>query len=153
MLEALLSILHPQWARHLEVPIYRPVRGVIDLVLAAAASLLIATELQSEMRRLEQQIRWSHQKADGLAYTELGSGSGGRAVSRLLILRSTVATRELAKTCAGTLRTEFPARTRDAYAALTGSDNWPGPALLWACVEGTKAAILDAPPRGIDVGR
>ena len=34
MTEALLALLHPRWQPHPEVPVYRPVRGVIDLVLA-----------------------------------------------------------------------------------------------------------------------
>src|SRR5438874_1604007 len=33
MIEALIRILHDRWKRFLEVPVYRPVRGFIDLVL------------------------------------------------------------------------------------------------------------------------
>src|SRR6478752_8062609 len=33
MLEALLGALHPRWRARLEVPVYRPVHGVIDVVL------------------------------------------------------------------------------------------------------------------------
>jgi transcriptional regulator with XRE-family HTH domain len=33
ILEALLRELDPRWKRFIEVPVYRPVRGVIDLVL------------------------------------------------------------------------------------------------------------------------
>ncbi len=68
MSEALLASLHPRWRAQPEVPVYRPVRGVIDLVLTdATAHLVVPTELQSELRRVEQQIRWSVQKADALA--------------------------------------------------------------------------------------
>jgi transcriptional regulator with XRE-family HTH domain len=153
MLEALLGILHPRWTRHLEVPVYRPVRGVIDLVLEASL-LLIATEVESGIRRLEQQLRWAHQKVDGLPATDLAAGRDGLVVSRLLILRSTTANRELVQAHGEQLRTEFPASARAAIGALTsGTDPWPGPTLLWARVDGTGAAILDRPARGVLVGR
>jgi hypothetical protein len=59
MIEALLQILHPRWRPSPEVWVTRPVQGVIDLVLEAevdddATAPLIATEAQSELRRLEQ---------------------------------------------------------------------------------------------------
>jgi transcriptional regulator with XRE-family HTH domain len=152
ILEALLGILHPRWARLLELPIYRPVRGVIDLVLDAPP-LLIATEIESQLRRIEQQLRWSHQKADGLAEAELGSRQETASISRLLILRSTVATRDVARSFNEIMRAEFPSRSRDAYAALTGEAPWPGAALLWASVDGSQATILEAPPRGVELGR
>jgi transcriptional regulator with XRE-family HTH domain len=157
ILEALLRILHPRWIPHLEVPIAGRVRGIIDLVLADdGADLLVATEIESALRRLEQQIRWSHEKAEGLAGTALAQAAdSGRSVtiSRLLVLRSTVATREIVRAHSATLEVEFPARTEDAYAALTGATAWPGLALLWARVDGNRTAILDRPPRGIEVGR
>jgi hypothetical protein len=159
IVEALLGVLDPHWARHLEVPVAGRARGVIDIVLGdPAAALLVACEIESGLRRLEQQIRWSHSKADALLDTDLarlasGSIEVGASISRLLIVRSTVATRDVVRAYPESLRSEFPARARDAYAALTGSAPWPGPALLWAIVDGTRATILDRPPRGIDVGR
>ena len=60
MVEALLRSLDPGWKAHVEVPVSRPARGVIDVVLERRdAGLLIAAEAYSELRRLEQQIRWS----------------------------------------------------------------------------------------------
>ena len=38
MSEALLASLHPRWRAQPEVPVYRPVRGVIDLVLTDATA-------------------------------------------------------------------------------------------------------------------
>src|SRR3972149_920096 len=68
MLQALLPLIDVRWARFLEVPVHRPVRGMIDLVLAdQPTNLLVATELQSQIRRLGQQPRWA-----------VGRGAGGR---------------------------------------------------------------------------
>ena len=50
-------------------------------------------------------------------------------------------------------RVEPPSWHRDAYAALTGTAAWPGPALLWMDVQGTSAVLRAFPPRGIRVGR
>ena len=95
MSEALIDILHPRWSPHPEVPVYRPVRGVIDLVLAdPAARQVVASELQSQLRRIEQQIRWSVQKADALA--ALAEFEGAR-VSRLLVVRNTAASERRAR--------------------------------------------------------
>jgi transcriptional regulator with XRE-family HTH domain len=153
ILEALLKLINPRWTPHLEVPIHRPVRGVIDLVLAHL-SLLVATEVQSQIRRLEQQLRWSHEKAEGVTGTHLAVGRDRPTVSRLLVLRSTAASRELVRTHPQLFAAEFPAPAHAAFAALTSaSETWPGPALLWARAEGATAAILATPPRGIGVGR
>ena len=69
MIEALLGTLHERWRPSPEVWVTRPVRGVIDLVLEPTNSdePLLAVEAQSELRRLEQQLRWSGVKADALA--------------------------------------------------------------------------------------
>jgi hypothetical protein len=68
MIEALLAILHARWVRFPEIPIARPVRGSIDLVLGGPGQdLLIASEFESELRRVEQQLRRSQDKAAGLA--------------------------------------------------------------------------------------
>jgi transcriptional regulator with XRE-family HTH domain len=65
--EALVRILDPRWSRFVEVPGHRPVRGVIDVVAHdQTAGVVIAAEVQSELRRLEQQIRWSNEKAESL---------------------------------------------------------------------------------------
>jgi hypothetical protein len=148
MIEALIDRLHPRWRPEPEIVISRPVRGVIDLGLTDRSSpTLVAAEAQSELRRLEQQIRWSMEKAEGLAAT-------GMVVSRLLILRSTVATREVARTFASTLAAAYPARTADAVRALTTpSAPWPGAGIVWVRLEGGRATLLDLPPRGVALGR
>lgn len=160
MVEALLAILHDRWTRFLEVGLERPVRGVIDLVLGdPAADLLIASEFESSIRRLEQQVRWSGEKAAALPSTDAvrlarADPAVPPRVSRLLVLRSTVANRTLAATFERTLRTAYPARAADAYRALATADAaWPGPAILWATVDGRAVRIMDAPPRGVTVGR
>ena len=157
MIEALLGALHPRWRTQLEVPITHPARGVIDVVLSDSGSgLEIAAEVQSDLRRLEQQIRWGREKADGL--TSLRSdAAGGRTVARisqLLVLRSTERTRELARQYEATFRVAFPARTADAFASLTTLDApWPGPAIVWMHLHGSKASLMRLPPPGVNVGR
>jgi transcriptional regulator with XRE-family HTH domain len=51
MVEGFLGLASPAWSRHVEVHVIRPVRGVIDLVLAARNRIL-AVEGHSELRRL-----------------------------------------------------------------------------------------------------
>jgi transcriptional regulator with XRE-family HTH domain len=168
MLEALLTTLDARWRAHPEVPVYQPVRGVIDLVLDRAPEPLVACEAQSDLRRLEQQVRWSREKSDALASGVVRGGrnaasgersfqaeyqSKRRAVSRLLLLRSTVATRAVVARFAGVVAAAYPARSADAYAALTSQAPWPGDALPWCRVEAGRATILVHPPRGITVGR
>jgi hypothetical protein len=70
MIEALFAALHPGWKRIPEVAVHRPARGFIDAVLVLSSEgLFVATEGQSEIRRLEQQIRWGRSEAQiqGLA--------------------------------------------------------------------------------------
>ncbi len=148
IVEALLRILNPRWTAYLEVPVHRPVRGIIDLVLAdPSTGLLVATEVHSELRRVEQQLRWAHEKADALATTDLAARMRAEApsdprVSRLLVLRSTVRTRALARELATTFAVEFPADPGAILEALTTPDApWPGPGLLWATAEGSAAWI------------
>jgi hypothetical protein len=114
MIEALIRILHPRWQAHPEVAVLRPSRGFVDLVLEDAR-LPIAAEAQFDLRRLEAQVRRYTEKAGGLPFTNL---AGGRdvTVSRLLLLRCTRRTRELAREFAATLAAAYPARTRDTLA-------------------------------------
>ena len=166
MVQAVLVVLHARWRRFLEVAVRRPITGVIDLVLMDPDEpAVVASEVQSEMRRIEQQLRWSKAKADAL-------GSGGspelagligkvlavgdemqRGVSRLLLLRSTRATRAVAAIFDGLLAAAYPATHADAYAALTGTRDWPGAAILWMDVRGGAAVLRSTPPRGIRLGR
>jgi transcriptional regulator with XRE-family HTH domain len=156
MVEALLAALDARWDVELEVPILRPARGVIDLVLTdRAAGIIVAAEVQSELRRLEQQLRWSAEKADGLGARRSDEHQSDRpAVTRLLVLRSTAATREIARQYATTLGTAYPARTRDAVLALTTRDaQWPGPGIVWMRVHGIHTTLLSYPPPHVSLGR
>ena len=149
MLEAFIKMLHPRWTRELEVAAARG-RGFVDLVLADRLTpAVVAVESQSEIRRFEQQVRWAAEKSDSLA-----ERPEGRPVSRLLLLRSTVATRELARTYAESFQAAYPARTADALEALTsGAKAWPGAGIVWVRLEAGKATVLPGPPRGVAVGR
>ncbi len=65
---ALADALHPRWRLSAEVAVYRPVHGVIDAVLEERdGAVSVETELHSQVRRVEQQVRWQGQKADGLS--------------------------------------------------------------------------------------
>jgi len=67
ILEALLAVLHPRWRAYPEIAVRRPSRGWIDVGLHdARGRIILATEIQSELRRLEQLIRWSAEKAASL---------------------------------------------------------------------------------------
>jgi transcriptional regulator with XRE-family HTH domain len=147
MLQELLPLVHVRWARFLEVPVHRPVRGMIDLVLAdQPANLLVATELQSQIRRLEQQLRWAMEKAEALRnLPDLAPRGAGDppTVSRLLVLRSTAATRALEATYGHVLATAYPAPAHEVMAALTGGSPWPGAGILWMAVEGGRAHLIE----------
>ena len=137
LLELLLGHRHPRWHPFLEVDVRRPSRGWIDAALHdPREAILVATELQSELRRLEQLIRWQAAKADSLPSWD-GWAQRGQdpRVSRLLIVRRTRATRSVAAEFAGQLRTAYPAHPDDALAALAGTEPWPGAALVWALVD------------------
>jgi transcriptional regulator with XRE-family HTH domain len=155
MIEALLRVLHPRWVPTPEVPVLKPARGVIDLVLDDRASpTTIASESQSEVRRLEQHLRWSAEKADGLALRLADEGRTDREVSRLLLLRSTDATREIARRFEATLAAAYPAKAVDVFAALTTpTAPWPGPGILWVRLEDGVGTVLAHPPRGVALGR
>jgi transcriptional regulator with XRE-family HTH domain len=145
MLEALLGILDPRWRPLTEVAVRKPSRGWIDAVLHdARARTVVATELQSELRRLEQLIRWHAEKAASLPSWDGWPSQGPEPeVSRLLIVRRTRTTRTVAAEFAQQLRVAYPAHPDDALAALTTpSKRWPGAALIWAEVAGSRAGLL-----------
>jgi transcriptional regulator with XRE-family HTH domain len=166
MVQALLPSLHPRWKRFLEVAVHQPVRGVIDLVMHDPDEpALIAGEAQSELRRIEQQVRWSKAKADALAtggarelaevlasYKAREAGTSP-TVSRVLLLRSTRATRHIVATYADLLAAAYPAKHTEVIAAMTGTAPWPGPGLAWMDVSNGTASLRHEPPRGIRLGR
>lgn len=157
MTETLLRSLDPRWRAAVEVPVSHPSRGVIDVVLTDLSSrVTVAGEVYSELRRLEQQVRWSTEKADGLGMRldRDGPPVPARSVSRLLVLRSTVATREIARTFESTLRAAYPARTREVVLALTSQHApWPGPGIVWMHHHGTETTLMPYPPPRVSLGR
>jgi transcriptional regulator with XRE-family HTH domain len=158
MLQALMGELHPRWRRFLDVPVYRPARGSIDLVLDDPGEpITVATEAQSQLRRIEQQVRWATMKADALqagGARELGPMLRSEmSVSRLLLLRVTKLTMEVARMYGDLLAAAYPARYADAVSALTGTASWPGPALVWMDVEQGVGRLRSMPPRGVALGR
>ena len=65
-------------------------------------------------------------------------------------LRSTTATREIARAFADTLAAAYPADPADLQRALADPEApWPGSGIIWAYVEGTEARILRGWPRGV----
>ncbi len=125
MAEVLIGSLHPRWRVTPEVAVRRPVRGWIDLTLHdPSAQLLVAGELESDLRRVEQLIRWSGEKAGAI-----GAGS------RLLVVRWTRTNREIVASARRLLREAYPADPIDALESLTGTTAWPGPAMIWARID------------------
>ena len=77
MVEELLRIAHPRWRRMTEVPVYKPARGRIDVVLHdPQPAEVVATEVHSQVRRLEQQLGWAHMKAESLPSADFWRFSG-----------------------------------------------------------------------------
>jgi transcriptional regulator with XRE-family HTH domain len=154
--EELLRMSAASWRKSVEVAVYRPARGFIDIVFDEPIQMVaVATEIQSRIDRLEQQIRWAQDKALSLPSSEMWRFlSGEPSISRLLVLRSTAATREIARRFQATLAAAYPATTRDVFAALTTPGApWPGPGILWADVRGDDVRVLERPPRGVALGR
>ena len=138
------------------MPVYRPVRGVIDLALAdPAAAEIVAGEAHSEIRRAERQLRWAAEKADSLpSATGWPWMRSEPRITRLLILRSTRATREVVRAAPAMFGVAYPGRSSDAVAALVGGEGHvPHGAIIWVDMRGTASRLLDGPPRGITVGR
>jgi len=158
MTDALIDLADPsRWIGTPEVLVRHPVRGWVDAVLHdRGAALVVASEVESLLRRLEQLLRWHQAKIDALASSPLWqflTADGPVSTSRLLVIRSTFANRQVAIDHETLLRSAFPFRTEAARAALTGSDPWPGPSILWADVRSGRATILAGPPRGVNLGR
>jgi hypothetical protein len=149
MVEALVRCLGPGWRGTPEVPV-PAARGVIDLVLARSVDrCTVACECHSELRRLELILRRAAEKAVALG----PQFAGGPPPSTLLAIRSTEATRAVARRYEATLAAAFPGRTAEAVAALTANAPWPGAAIVWLEVEAGRARLLDGPPRGVRLGR
>jgi hypothetical protein len=112
MVDAFLSSLPADWDRHVEVPVYRPVRGIVDVVIVRRATgRIVSIEAHSELRRLEQQLGWAAAKADALPsaalWPAIAAGDPPVATSRILLLRSTANTRALARSFASTFAAAY----------------------------------------------
>jgi len=147
MADAVIGALDARWQVTPEVAVRRPARGWIDLALRdPSVALVVATELESALRRVEQLIRWSAEKAASIASSAVGAGwardGPGQAVSRLLVIRWTRANRAAASESHRLLRRAYPADPRDALEALTATAAWPGPALLWSRIDRGRAELV-----------
>jgi transcriptional regulator with XRE-family HTH domain len=144
MLEALITQAHARWRPYPEVAVRHPARGWIDLVLHdARAETVIPTEIQSDLRRLEQLLRWFPEKVASLPSWEGWAQLGPVATtSQLLIVRSTKATRTIGREFQRQLAAAYPAHPADALAALTGTAPWPGPALIWPDIEPNRVRFI-----------
>lgn len=149
--EALLGVADGRWVRRLEVGVYRPARGVIDVVLSdTPAGDVVATEIQGQLRRVEQQLRWAGEKADSLPSAAGWPWTHGPPrISRLLVLRSARVARALVRSLPELFRAAYPVAEAQAFEALASrTGTWPGHALLWAEASSGTARILDGAPRG-----
>lgn len=143
VLEFLLGVRHPRWRPFTEVGTRSPSRGWIDVAFHEPRErILVATEIQEGLHRIEQLVRWSQAKAESLpswdGWDRLGEAPD---ISRLLVVRRTRATRAVAAEFADQLRVAYPAHPDDAVAALTGIARWPGPALAWIVEEAGRVRL------------
>lgn len=160
MAEALVRHVHARWQPYVEVPVWKPARGYVDAVFHDLAEpTIVAAEIESTLPRLEQRLRWHAAKSESLPSADFWRHHVERdapapTIGRLLVIRSTRATRELAREAAGVLGAAYPARSTDVHAALTTADApWPGDGILWISIQGDQVSIMAAPPRGVPVGR
>jgi len=146
MAELLLAKLHPRWSATPEVAVRRPARGWIDAVLHdPSARTLVGSELESDIRRVEQVIRWSAEKVRALPSADRWrswAADGPPMVSQLLVVRWTRANREVVATARRQLRAAYPADPDDALDALTGTGRWAGAALIWARIDGGRSELV-----------
>lgn len=141
--EASIRTAHRRWVRFAEIAVRRPARGWIDLGFHDIGSaLFVATEIQSDLRRLEQLVRWSEEKANSLPSWDGWAALGNPAISRLLIVRETRSNRTVAAQFRRLMRTTYPADPADALDSLVGTGAWPGSAILWAVSDGRGGYAL-----------
>lgn len=150
IVEALIRELDPRWRPLPELAVPKA-RGFIDLAVGSRDRTQgVAIEVHSELRAIDTIQRRVFEKAAALA----DLGVVGPTVSPLLVIRSTAANRATVRGYEATLAASFPAPIDATLAALRGaSAQWPGAAILWASLEGGRGAILDRPPRGMELGR
>ncbi len=155
IVEEVLRVADGRWKAFVEVPVYRPARGRIDVVLVDRdARAVVAVEVHSQLLRVEQQLGWAALKAESLSSATMWpTVDPASHVGRLLVLRSTRTTRDVVTGAEATFSAAYGAPVCNAFEALIGSVPWPGSALLWADVSTDSVRILDRPPRGGRVGR
>lgn len=146
--ESLLTILHPSWARYPEVTVRRPARGSIDWAFHHPEQMvLVATEIESGLGRIEQLLRWAEDKAASLPSSDVWARiATAPATSRLLVVRATRTTRAVAAEYRRTFRAAYPADPEDAIESLRDAAPWPGAALVWA-VRKAGSPIYEIAPR------
>ena len=149
LLDALLRELHPRWKPRLEVPVYRPVHGVIDVVLEDRdANAVVSGEAHSVLHAVDAQIRWAAQKTDALPSADGWPwGMDGPARSRLLLLRDSSALRSMVGSASGVFDAAYPAASMAAFESLVGDRPWPGSAIVWVHVDGSASRLLHGQPR------
>ena len=144
ILEALLRMRHPRWRATTEVGVRQPARGSIDIVFHEERERrIVAVEIESDIRRIEQEVRWAKMKSDSLPSWE-GWPIEGAEVSRLLVVRQTRMTRHTAIEFARQLAMAYPAHPADAIDSLTGTTPWPGAAMVWARIEPGRVRFVSA---------
>jgi transcriptional regulator with XRE-family HTH domain len=142
IVEGLLRARHARWAAATEAGVRQPARGWIDLVLHDPGERrVLAVEVESDLRRIEQQVRWAQMKAESLPSWDRWPVEGAE-ISRLLVVRRTRATRQIATEFARQLAVAYPAHPEDAIAALVGTAPWPGAAMVWAQIEPARLRFL-----------
>lgn len=127
IIEHLLAIRHPRWRVELEAPVPGPGRRSTDVRLECGHDIVL-TEVESMLRRWEQEAREIHDKARAVAEAV----GPERRVHSLLVLPPTRHNRELIASLSGSVAAVFPADEGAIRRALTGSSEpWPGNGLLW----------------------
>jgi len=146
ILEHLLEIRAQRWLPFTEVGVMRPARGWIDVVLAdREAGLLVAVEIESDLRRIEQTVRWSREKAESLPSWQGWHAiavEGRSSISQLLVVRRTRSNVRIGTEFSHQLSAAYPAHPEDAIRALTGAAHWPGAALVWATIEPGRVRLV-----------
>ncbi len=142
--ELTLAATHRRWVRFGEVKVVRPSRGWIDLVLHEPVErVIVATEIQSELRRLEQLVRWSAEKAAALpSWDGWPQLRDEPSISTLLLVRRTRGTLAVAREFERQLRLAYPAHPDDALRSLTGTSPWPGAAMVWVVFDGARSRLV-----------
>jgi hypothetical protein len=127
-----------------EVGVRQPARGWVDLVLhEPREATIVAVEVESDIRRIEQQLRWAKMKSESLPSSDAWPRDGeAPRISQLLVIRRTRATRQTAQEFATQLAVAYPAHPEDALAALTGAKPWAGSALVWAEIKPDHVRLL-----------